>query len=148
MATPKYDYRIAMGFNVPLGSMTNVETLLSPYQGLYPSAPTSPQLNRYPVRDMTGAGYERGDGRLDHPWNWRVWLRATMDYVVTNWFTVSGVIVVSRPMTIYTPLHDRNGVYVRCNAYGTLFVPDDDGAFRLKRFDDPQLRFTKLIPLA
>lgn len=112
-----YDYRIALGSNVALGSLSNIESILAPYADGRILAPAVQPVNPFPVRTVLMNGRTRGDGRIDLVWSWNVMPILAFKYIQDTFFS-SGT-VVSAAVTIYTRRHDRN-TYQRYNAYATL----------------------------
>lgn len=63
---PRYDYAIAAGWDVPLVSLTNIETFLAPYivgYGVDTLAPLSVSFNDFPNEKIMLDGSSRGDGQ-------------------------------------------------------------------------------------
>ena len=143
MAQLGYDYRIAVGSSVALGSLVNVEDLLFPYTKPLRLAPRSQPVNLYPIRTQLGSGRERGDGTIAHIWEFSAIKLAAINYLLHTYLFASSV---STAVTIYTRLHSANS-YARYNAYAVLPVPGQDleyirqGVFRLT------LRFNDLVAL-
>lgn len=135
----RYDYRWAINHNVALGSLVNVEEDLFPYTKPKRIAPKTLPVNEFPVRDRVQAGYELGDGFIDHDWT-MVLPETAVEYVVETKFVLTTV--TYKAVTIYTRRHHRRD-YARYNAYITLPVPGRDleplpnGLFRVVwRFTD------------
>ncbi len=137
---PFYSYSIAVGSSVALASLSNIEDVLLPYTRPLRIAPRSQPVNAYPVRTVLGSGRERGDGAINHAWEFTAINKAAVDYLYT--YLWSAGTVVSTAVTIYTRQHELDQ-YVRANAYAVLPVPGQDieylrqGVFRMViRFND------------
>lgn len=140
MAQLGYQYSIAIGSNVALASLINVEDLLYGTTAPRRTAPRSQPVNAFPVRTVLGSGKERGDGLITHAWEFTALPAAAVNYLMT-YLWANGT-VVSTAVTIYTRQHELDQ-YVRANAYAVLPVPGQDieylrqGVFRMViRFND------------
>ena len=140
---PVYDYRWALGSNVALSSLTNVETDLLPYTHGITVAPTSQPVNPFPVRNVALSGVMRGEGTITHQWVFSVLPIAALDYILDTYLTVGGALVVSRAMTIYTRRHDRL-TYNRYNCNLTLPAGGVDYQFKRGYVLNLTLTFTRL----
>src|SRR5574338_803381 len=118
-----YDYRIAVGSSVALGSLINVEDLLWPYTRPRRIVPRSQPVNAFPVRTTLGSGRVRGDGAINHAWEFTAIPVAAVDYLMTYLFS-SGT-AVSTAVTISTRRHELDD-YARFNAYAVLPVVGQD----------------------
>ena len=139
-----YDYRIAVGSNVALGSLSNIEDILWPHTKPLRIAPRSQPPNLYPVRTTLGSGRVRGDGLIQATWEFTGIKVSAVNYLLNTYLFSGGV--VSTAVTIYTRLHSAN-TYARYNAWAVLPVPGQDieyirqGVFRLV------LNFSDLVAL-
>ena len=114
-------YAWATGSGVALNSLINVANQLYDYNyrvsggAKHAVGISSPIVDLYPVRTMLAAGYERGDGRIDHEWNMTI-SAVAYDFVIDTYLS-SGTLL-KRAMTIYTRRHE-NGInqWARYNAY-------------------------------
>ena len=140
---PITNYRWAASHNVALGSLSFVENDLKPYMRLRIGAPRSQPVDPFPVRTMVQAGYELGDGRIDHTWDMVISTTA-LEFIIEVKFSLTSV--VSTPATIYTRRHDRND-FARYNAYVTLPKPGQDVVYVRQNVVRVSLRFTGLIAL-
>lgn len=141
-----YDYRWAAGHGVVLASLVNVETDLYPYTKPRQIAPTSQPLELFPVRAITLDGAERGEGTLTHAWTFKALPWSAYTHILDTYFTVSGMVVASRAMTIYT--RDPKMGYARYNAYALLPKQGDQLRFRQSLALDLVIRFSGLVKLA
>lgn len=119
----RYEYAWAVGWNVPLNALTNVEDYLYPYTAPRLIAPISQPPDLFPVRIRLGSGRERGDGIPQHDWTFPALPTSGVEQIINDIF--SGGTVVSRALTINTPRHDLN-TYARCNVYAALPKSRDD----------------------
>jgi hypothetical protein len=138
-----YDYRIAVGSSVALASLTNVETLLWPYTKPLAIAPRSQPVDLYPVRTTLGSGRVRGDGTINHTWEFTGIKQAAVQYLLHTLLFSSGV---STAVTIYTRLHST-GAYARYNCYAILPVPGQDLEYVRQGVYRMALRFSDLVAL-
>ena len=118
-----YDYRIAVGSNVALGSLSNIEDILWPHTKPLRIAPRTQPVNAFPVRTVLGSGRVRGDGTINHAWEFTAIPKAAVDYLYTYLWTAGTV--VSTAVTIYTRRHELDD-YARYNAYAILPVVGQD----------------------
>ena len=137
------DYRIAVGSSVALGSLTNIEDLLWPYTKPLYIAPRSQPVDLYPVRTVLGSGRVRGDGTINHAWEWTGIKQAAVQYLLHTYLFSSSV---STAVTIYTRLHST-GSYARYNAYAILPVPGQDLEYIRQNTYRMTLRFSDLVAL-
>lgn len=142
---PFVDYRIAVGHSVALGSLVNVETALANVSDLRPSGrvPKSLPVDLYPIRTRAVGGREHGDGDIGHQWVFDYFTRNALEYVIDTYLTVSTVRVVSRAVTIYTPIDTDE--YARFNCYICLPKPGQDYSRLSPGYSPMTIRFTKLI---
>jgi hypothetical protein len=125
---PIYSYAWAAGHGVALASLTNVETDIGNFNYRVAGAAftrvaiQSQPVDAFPVRTMLDAGYERGDGRIDHAWVMVLALFGVKR--VLDAYLSSGT-VVSAAMTISTRTHELDA-YKRYNCYLTLPKPGQD----------------------
>ena len=138
-----YDYRWAIGSNVALSSLINVENDLLPYTRGVLIAPTTQPVNPFPIRNIALSGLVRGEGAITHTWTFSALPIAALDYILDTYLTVNNALVVSRAMTIYTRRHDR-GAYNRYNCYLTLPAGGVDYQFRRGYALNLNLTFTRL----
>ena len=137
-----YQYAFAAGWNVALASLQNPEHRSEFYIAGRNQPPHSTPLNTYPIRRVVLSGAERGDGRLDHVWEWDILPRSAVAYIITL-FSLSSA--ASAAATIYTRLHETD-TYARYNCYVCRFVPEDDYRYRQGKYVDVRLRFRGLTP--
>jgi len=144
---PKYQYAWAAGHNVALASLTNVEIDIGNYNyrqtggGLFPVAIQTQPVDAFPIRTMVDAGYERGDGIINHAWTMtlaKFGIKRILDE-----FLSSGTIV-SAAVTINTRRHELDS-YVRANCYLTLPKPGQDIRYIRHNTFEVTLRFTNLV---
>lgn len=118
------EYAWAVGHDVDLADLVNVEDdLLDACDGLYVH-PTNAPIDRLPVRERTLDGEERGEGTISHVWNFVLPL-AAIQYIITEYFTVGGIAVPSRDMTINT-FDVELGTFTRWNAKVARPKPNED----------------------
>lgn len=120
---PFYSYSIAVGSNVALASLSNIEDVLYPYTKPRRIAPRSQMPDMYPVRTTLGSGRVRGDGIVTHAWEFTALPKAAVDYLMT--YLWAGGTAVSTAVTLYTRQHELDQ-YTRFNAYAILPVPGQD----------------------
>ena len=119
------EYGWAAGHGVALASLNSVVNELGARNRraaggtLYNVAVRSQPVDAFPVRTMLAAGYERGDGRIDHEWQMLLG-KLAVDYVMDTYLS-SGA-VVKAAMTINTRRHDLD-TYARYSCYLTLPSP-------------------------
>jgi hypothetical protein len=140
---PYYDYRIAVGSSVALASLMNVETLLFPYTRPLQIAPRTQPVDLYPIRTTLGSGRVRGDGTINHVWEWTGIKQVAVQYFLHTYLFSSGV---STAVTIYTRLHST-GAYARYNAYAILPAPGPDLEYIRQGIYRMTLRFSDLVAL-
>jgi hypothetical protein len=142
---PFADYRIAVGHSVALGSLVNVETALANVSDLRPSGrvPRSLPVDLFPVRRTGAAGQEKGGGIIYHQWVFDYFTRNALEYVIDTYLTVSSARVVSRAVTIYTPIDTDE--YARFNCYICLPKPGQDYSRNSPGYSPMTIRFNDLI---
>ncbi len=123
MALLPYSYSIATGSNVALVSLTNVEDLIWNYTRPRRITVRTQPVNAFPVRTVLGSGRVRGDGAINHAWEFTAIPKAAVDYLMTYLWTAGTV--VSTAVTIYTRRHELDD-YARYNAYAILPVVGQD----------------------
>jgi hypothetical protein len=143
---PLYDYRIGAGYNLPLGSLTNIETVADPNgRLLYPPQSYGSYLPGAPAYRLTGIEYERGFPSLT--WSWA-------GNGGNGFMTYGGARVLratffgglwSNTLTIYTKTTHESS-YERYNAVGVL-QKFPDSAPNFKVFTRFSIRFTRLVAL-
>lgn len=120
-----YSYGLALGHDIALGSISNIETVLLPYTNNILLPPRTQPIERHPVRTAVLSGRERGDGFVNHEWFWGFMPVAAYDFYNDTYF--NGVVSVA--VTVLQRNHLKN-VYERWNGYahrpiaGTEFVYD------------------------
>lgn len=145
MPVPQYSYMIGSGWNLPLGSLTNVE-LIKPPAERYFYPPSS-----FGSYDPGGA-YTQLDGVTNYRgyasvvWDWRGqpggWITyGQVEYFKTTFLNGS----LSGKVTIYTKTATHN-VYERYNAIATITKLPDSGA-NFKVFARFQIRLSHLVAL-
>lgn len=139
-----YDYRIAVGSSVALGSLVNVETLLWPYTKPRMIAPRSQMPDMFPVRTTLGSGRVRGDGSVQAAWEFSALPKAAVDYLMM--YLWSSGTAVSTAVTIYTRQHELDQ-YTRFNAYAVLPVPGQDLEYLRQGVLRMVVRFSDLVAL-
>ena len=140
---PLTNYRWAATHNVALGSLSYVENDLKAFMFPRIGAPKSQPVDPFPIRTMVQAGYELGDGRIDHRWQ-MVLSTGAIENVIEVKFSLTSV--VSTACTIYTRRHDRND-FARYNAYIILPKPGQDIVYLRKDVFRVTFRFTGLVAL-
>lgn len=136
-------YKWAAGFGVALGSMPFVEDDLYPYLRGRRVAPRSQPVDPYPVRTMVQAGYELGDGRIDHAWEMTL-LTDAIEYIIETKFSLTATTYAA--CTINTRRHERDN-YTRYNAYIILPKPGQDIVYVRQGVFRVTFRFTGLAAL-
>jgi len=115
----KTQYAYAIGSSIALASLNNFENHYHSVNRklvdgkLYPVVIASPILDFYPIRRLSQAGIESGDGRVDHEWN-VVLCTYGVKTLYDEWWSSGSV--VSTAVTLNTRRFER-GDYVRVNAY-------------------------------
>jgi hypothetical protein len=146
---PIYSYAWAAGHGVALASLTNVETDIGNFNYRVAGAAftrvaiQSQPVDAFPVRTVLDAGYERGDGRIDH-----AWVMTLAKYGIKrilDEFLSSGT-VVSASVTINTRRHELDD-YKRWNAYLILPKPGQDIEYIRADVFRVTLRFQNLVAL-
>lgn len=140
---PTYDYRIGAGYDLPLGSLTNIENIVDANgKTLYPPVAYPNFLPGVPATRFDGLEYERGRPFIEWQWtgnNGNGYLTYTgaeklrADYFNGNW---------SGSLTIYTQTDDT-GNYALFNAVGTIKKQPDSGA-NFKAFNRFSIKMTRL----
>ena len=144
MAALGYSYAIATGSGVALASLINMEDLIYPYTKPRRIVPRSQPVNAFPVRTTTGSGRERGDGSINHNWEFTAIPVAAVDYLMS--FLWAGGTVVSTAVTINTRQHELDQ-YTRFNAYAVLPVPGQDVEYIRQGVLRMVIRFNDLVAL-
>jgi len=139
-----YSYAIALGSGVALASLIDAEDLLWNYTRPRRIVPRSQPPNLYPVRTTLGSGRVRGDGAIDHSWEFTAIPVAAVDYLMS--FLWAGGTVVSTAVTINTPRHELDE-YFRANAYAILPVPGTDMEYIKQGVMRLTIRFSELVAL-
>lgn len=142
--TPKYQYAIGSGYDLPFGSLTNVE-LIQDENGVYLYPPSS--FGEYfpgsPATRFDGLEYERGRPSSNWPWagkdgnGYLTYSGAKTirdDYFNGNW---------SGSLTVYTPTDGNPDEYERVNAVGTIKKMPDSGA-NFKIFGRYGIKLTRI----
>lgn len=137
-----YDYRIATGHNVALGSLTVVSSI-SQFRHV---APISQPVPPFPQRVMLLSGRQVGYGRIDHEWVFPILPPAALDKLIDDYLVTSSAVVASKAVTIYTRLHDRL-TYARYNAYLLYPRSGEDYRYENQYIRDLRLKFTDLEAL-
>lgn len=118
----RFQYAFALGSNVALASLNNVENHLGSVNrrevggALTPVSIVSPLLDLFPIRDTLLDGGERGDGLVNHEWMLTLCTYGLKFYLDT--YFASGA-TVEVAMTIYTRRHEL-ATYTRYNAKAIL----------------------------
>ena len=139
-----YSYAIGLGSGVALASLIDAEALLYPYTKPRRIVPRSQMPDTYPVRTTLGSGRVRGDGAIDHSWEYTAIPVAAVDYLMS--YLWAGGTVVSTAVTINTPRHDLDD-YGRFNAYAILPVPGTDMEYIKQGVMRLTIRFSELVGL-
>ncbi len=141
---PTYSYSIAVGHNVALASLTNIENIPQfQYHGAALPPSTQP-VDLFPVRERVLSGKEIGGGTINHVWTWQVLPIAALEYIEDT-FLSSGTVTWAN-VTIYTRKHNQQ-TYGRFNAYIILPQPNVDYTYRQRRVLNLNLRFRNLVAL-
>lgn len=146
---PIYSYAWAAGHNIALANLTNVENDIGPFNyratgwGLTRVAIQSQPVDIFPIRTLLDAGYERGDGLINH--EWRMTLAKFGVKRVLDAYLSSGT-VASTAMTIYTRRHELDS-YARYNCYLTLPKPGETLTYLRENVFEVAWRFTNLVAL-
>ncbi len=104
-----YDYRIAAGYNVSIGSLVNIETI-KPTNDQYFHAPQSIGFYDPGQPNVRGDHLYAFNGFASAPWFWAAMTRAQLAYIRTTYCNGGW----SGPVTIYTTTGDIT--YARYNA--------------------------------
>lgn len=141
-----YDYRIAVGHGVALGSLTNVETFFYTYTRPKLIAPVSQPVNLYPILQTALDGSAAGEGAITHEWVIDVMPIAGLNAWEDTYLTTGGVIMPSKPVTIYTRRQNQL-VYTRYNAHLHYSQPGIDYRYTRRSIREWVIRFTALEAL-
>ncbi len=141
----RYDYRIGAGWNLPLGSLTNVE-LIKPTSDKYFYPPRSFGTfnpGQYRVRG-DGMIYTAGKQSVDWPWfgNPEGRLTPAQAKYLSDTYCSSGV---SGKVTVYTKTRDSNS-YARYNAV-MILSPYPESGINFNNFGRFIAHMTALVPL-
>jgi hypothetical protein len=138
-----HDYAFAVGWDVVLASLRNVEETF----GARNRHPESNQLMHigirsqpvdfYPIVTDMESGRVRGDGKIPHLWQMQMFASATT--YLMSLFTAKSV-----KWTIYTRLHELD-TYGRYNCWAVR-PSGDDLVYVGKKLLRVTLRFTDLMP--
>lgn len=117
----RYQYMFAPTWNVPLGSLNNVENHFGAQNADLHGIKRvvgirSPLLDPFPIRTLLEDGSERGDGKVDTFWVLML-RKAGVKYLLDTYF--ASETIVKQKWTIYTPIRQRN-VYARYNCWAIL----------------------------
>lgn len=133
---PHTQYALALGSNIALGSLDNVEAHFYGVNRVTATEPparvviTSDPLDLFPIRLQSLDAQESGDGILYHKWNLVLTTGAIKQWI--NGYFANGV-SLSVAVTIYTRRHELDS-YVRYNAYAILpSITGGDLAYSHKR---------------
>lgn len=138
------DYRFAAGWNVALGSLSNIEDTLGSRNRsadgvLFPIVIRSQPVRPYSVANTLESGRVRGDGKINHLW--QLWMFDTASSYLMSLFTAASV-----QWTIYTRQHEL-GTYARFNCWairpGT--VEESDLVYIQDNYLAITLRFSDLV---
>lgn len=139
-----YDYRIATGHDVALGSLDNIEDVfLSVLNRRILLPPKTQPVNPYPIQTPLGSGRVSGHGTVTHIWHWDIFPYACLKKLLDDYLTTSGTVVNSKACTIYTRDHPLE-TYRRYNAYIVKPIPGDDFTWDRKHIFNLNLRFNDL----
>ena len=142
-----YSYAIATGHNVSLGSLTNFEDIPELAFGGRNLPPRSQPVDTFPVRTLLMNGRVRGDGMINQVLTWDVLPVLGLKALIDDYLTTGGAVVVSKPCTLYTRLHDLD-TYKRYNAYIVYPQPNEDYNYDRTYVFNLNLQFTDLQVLA
>lgn len=143
MVNPLTDYRWGVGQGLALAALRHVETDLWPFTKPLRIAPRSQPVDPFPVRTMVQAGYELGDGRIDHAWQMTL-PTAAIEYVIETKFSLTSTTYSA--CTIYTRRHDHDD-FARYSAYLTRPKPGQDIVYLRQGVFRVTWRFTALVAL-
>lgn len=144
MPTVLTSYKWGTSQGLSLGNLSFVENDLYPQNKLHPIGIRSTPVDPYPIRDMTQAGYERGDGRIDVAW-YLVCHVDVLEYILEVKFTSLNSSTY-QGATINTRRHD-NDDYARYSCYIIRPKPDEDWTYLRQKVIKLRLRFTGLVAL-
>lgn len=143
---PTYQYMIGAGYNLPLGSLTNVELITDPNGlTLYPPQAFPTYLPGVAASRLNGIEYERGYASVD--WSWT-------GNSGKGWITYGGARLLranyfgglwSNTLTIYTKTTNETS-YERYNAVGTM-KKFPDSAPNFKVFHGFGIKMSRLVAL-
>lgn len=137
---PVFQFAWATGWDVPLVSLSNVEDDLRPYAQLRVIAPQATLVESLPVRAIALSGEEQGEGTLVFQWRFSGMPKAAFQYILSSKYTVGGVLVASRMMTVYTRADDLT--FVRYNVYAAKPIAGREYTLRQgKTVVDTLIRF-------
>lgn len=140
---PLTSYKWAVGHGVALASMAFVEDDLYPFTRKRRIAPRSQPVDPFPVRTMVQAGYELGDGRIDHAWEMTLTTDA-IEYIIETKFSLTSITYAA--CTINTRRHEHDD-YARYNAYIVRPKPGQDITYVRMGIFRVTWRFTGLSAL-
>ena len=146
MPVPIYDYRIGAGWNLPLGSLTNVELIQPPGERyIYPPASYGTYDPGAPYLQDNGILKFRGYPSLS--WDWRGNPGGYITYGQANHLRVliCGSLDFSGTATIYTPTLTPH-VYARFNTIAQ-FQKFNESAPNFKIFTRFGIRMIHLVGL-
>lgn len=132
-----YDYRIALGHNVALGSLSNIENLVR-------FAPRSQPVDVFPVRRTVLSGAVIGAGTINHTWTWDILPIADLKRIEDTFFANGAVTFAN--VTIYTRRHNR-ALYARYNAIAILPQPGQDYEYTRRYARNLRWQFRNLVAL-
>lgn len=132
-------YKWAIGWDIALVDLINVSDDLYPYTRPRRFAPTAQPIEPLPVRAVPLSGGELGEGTLTGAWELTGVSVAGFAWLITNKWTVGGLRVASRKMTIYTP----NDVmaFTRYNVYAMKPIAGREYRHRQDMILDILIRF-------
>lgn len=118
MATPQYEYKIGVGYNLPDGSLTNVETIRAPgdWRNLYP--PNAYSALNSGVPRVRLDSYRAFTGYNSIVWNFELLTRKQYHYLKDTYCIGDGY---TGTVTINSV--DQNGTYQRYNAVMNIPTP-------------------------
>lgn len=146
MTPPLYDYRIAPGWNLPLGSLTNVETITpAGERTIYPPASYGTYDPGQIAMQLNGIEKFRGYASLN--WDWKGNPGGYITYGQAKHLRVwiCGSLNFSGTATIYTPTL-YPGVYERYNTVA-VFPKFAEAGPNFKVFNKFGIRMTHLVGL-
>lgn len=142
-----YQYAIGSGWNLPSGSLTNMELLT----GVELPPRTAP-VNPFPITNPVLSGSSQSQGRIDHVWEFSYMSYDALDTFIDTFLVSSGTLYENRQVTINTRRRDRgNTTYARYNAYVHYPKAQDDydiPASGGDKVENLRIRFTDLQELS